>query len=378
MIWQSIAIMTVIDVIIIGMTLFACWNCYIYRSILRQLQLVPGVYLCLAGLVLLMLFYLIDLATMFVLPHFIPMTQAMEIMSDLHLNYAWIVAVLAVGLIVAGLVYLIRILFPELDGLLEELNRHRTRLEEQVVKRTAELSTVNKELESYSYSIAHDLRAPLRSITGFSQILQEDTGHKLNAEEKGYFKRIIAASKRMAELIDDILELGRVTRSEEQHTEIDLTALAKSTVEQLCLADENHKIEWQIQEGLMAVGDKKSLALLLDNLLGNACKYSSKKPQAHIEFGSTVVEEGGAESPVYFVSDNGVGFDMQYVDKLFEPFHRLHNDAVFEGTGIGLAIVQRVVHRHSGRIWAEAEVGKGATFYFTLPGVQANFAPCSP
>jgi len=370
MIWQSIAIMTVIDIIIIGMTTFVYWNFYIHRSILRQLQLTPGVSLCLAGLLFLTLFYLTDLATMFVLPRFMPMAQAMEIMSDLHLNYAWIVAVLAVGLIVVGLVYLIRILFPKLDGLLEELDGHRTRLEEQVAKRTAELSTANKELESYSYSIAHDLREPLRSITGFSQILQEDIGHKLNAEENEHFERIVSAGKRMAELIDDILELSRVTRSEVQYTKVNLSALAKAAVERLCLTDENHGIDWQIQEDLTAFGDKNSLAFLLDNLLGNACKYSGKKPRARIEFGSTIVEEGGENSSAYFVRDNGVGFEMQYIDKLFKPFYRLHNDATFEGTGIGLAIVQRVIHRHGGRIWAEAEVGKGATFYFTLPITQ--------
>jgi signal transduction histidine kinase len=252
----------------------------------------------------------------------------------------------------------------------KEIMQHRDHLEELVSKRTGELEASNRELESYSYTIAHDLRSPLRSIAGFSQILQEDAGHKLNADEKDCFERIITASKRMAELIDDILELGQVTRSETQYTEVDLTALAKATVERLCPAGENREVDWKIQEGLVAVGDIKLLALLLDNLLGNACKYSSRKTHAHIEFGSTVVEEGGDENSVYFVRDNGVGFDMQYVDKLFKPFHRLHSDVVFEGTGIGLATVQRIIHRHGGHIWAEAEPDKGATFYFTLPNAE--------
>ncbi|MFV1997226.1 MAG: ATP-binding protein, partial [Acidiferrobacterales bacterium] len=214
---------------------------------------------------------------------------------------------------------------------------------------------------------SHDLRSPLRSIMGFSQILKEDASDKLNVEEKEQFERIIGASRRMAELIDDILELGRVTRSEVQQITVNLSALAKSAVERLCLTDETREVDWQIEEGLTVVGDKKLLALMLDNLLGNACKYSSKQTRARIEFGRTVVAHDDKEGPVYFVRDNGVGFDMRYADKLFKPFHRLHHHTAFEGTGIGLATVQRIVHRHGGHIWAEAKEGKGATFFFTFP-----------
>ena len=247
----------------------------------------------------------------------------------------------------------------------KEINEHE-HTEEKLRQQAVELRESNNELESYSYSIAHDLRSPLRSIISFSQIIEEEAGHKLNTEEKEYFERIVTASKRMAELIDDILELGRITRSELQYTEVDLSALAKVAVERICMASEHREIDLQIQENLTALGDKRLLALALDNLLGNACKYSSMKNHVHIEFGSTVVNKGNKESLTYFVRDNGVGFDMKYADNLFKPFHRLHNNELFEGTGIGLATVQRIIHRHGGKIWAEAEVGKGASFYFTL------------
>lgn len=261
----------------------------------------------------------------------------------------------------------LRFAFKELTLAFEELRGEEGRLKMEVEKRTGELQAANKELESFSYTVSHDLRSPLRSIMGFSQILKEDAADKLTAEEMQQFERIIAAANHMAELIDDILELGRVTRSEVQHTRVDLTALARAAVERLCSDSKYEDIDWHIEEGLTVVGDKNLLALLLDNLLGNACKYSSKQTCARIEFGRTVVAHDGEENLVYFVKDNGVGFDMQYADKLFKPFHRLHNEKVFKGTGIGLATVERIIHRHGGRIWAEAEEGKGATFYFTIP-----------
>ena len=249
---------------------------------------------------------------------------------------------------------------------ISKLRQQSQELQYRVAEQTAGLERSNRELESYSYSIAHDLRAPLRSITGFSQILQEDAGPKLNAEEKEHFERIINASKRMAELIDDILQLGRVTRNELHRTEVDLTALAKASVERVCLVGESRQIDWQIQEGLTIFGDDRLLALLLDNLLGNAYKYSSKETHACIEFGSACID--GSLS--YFVKDNGVGFDMKYAGQLFTPFHRLHARGDFDGSGVGLATVQRIIDRHGGRVWVEAEVNVGATFYFTL------FVPC--
>jgi len=247
----------------------------------------------------------------------------------------------------------------------KEFNEH-MQTEERLRQQAAALQESNRELESYSYSIAHDLRSPLRSITSFSQILGEEAGLKLNVEEKEYLKRIVTASKHMADLIDDILELGRITRSELQYTFVDLTALAKSIVKQIYIEDDNRKIDWQIHDNLTATGDRKLLALVLENLLRNAYKYTCKQNHAQIEFGSTIVTKGGKSRLTFFVRDNGVGFDMEYADKLFQPFQRLHTDDIFKGTGIGLATVQRIIHRHGGQVWASAEVDEGATFYFTL------------
>lgn len=253
-----------------------------------------------------------------------------------------------------------------LRPLRQEITEHE-QTEKKLQQQTAELRESNKELESYSYSIAHDLRAPLRSITSFSQILQEEAHDKLNEKEKEDFARIIAASARMAALIDDILELGRITRSKVAHTDVDLSELARTVAEQLNNKDGDHIIDWQIQEEISSRGDKKLLRVLFENLLGNAYKFSSKIDQPRIEFGKKVITQDGGKSFAYFVKDNGVGFDMKYAKNLFQPFQRLCTDAEFEGTGIGLATVERIIHRHGGKIWAEAEPNAGATFYFTLP-----------
>jgi signal transduction histidine kinase len=252
-----------------------------------------------------------------------------------------------------------------LRPLRQEITEHE-QTEKKLKQQTAELRESNKELESYSYSIAHDLRAPLRSITSFSQILLEDAHDKLNKEEKEHFTRIINASTRMASLIDDILELGRITRSKLARTDVDLSALAKAVSEQLNNKDRNHSIDWQIEEEISSKGDKKLLRLLFENLLGNAYKFTSKEDHPRIEFGKKVITEDGEKFFAYFVKDNGVGFDMKYANNLFQPFHRLCSTAEFEGTGIGLATVERIIHRHGGKIWAEAVPDVGATFYFTL------------
>jgi PAS domain S-box-containing protein len=244
----------------------------------------------------------------------------------------------------------------------KEMAHYRGELENIVKSRTVELQRSNKELEAYSYSIAHDLRAPLRTITSFSQIIQEEAGNKLNTEEMGYFGRIIIASKRMAELIDDILRLSRITREDVSLKAVDFSQLAEEARERICMVDKERKIDWHIQSGLMVVADRRLLAMLLDNLLGNAHKYTAKTLQASIEFGC----KSHQGTTHYFVRDNGAGFDMKYADRLFSPFHRLHGHDDFEGSGIGLATVQRIVERHNGRVWADSEVNKGATFYFTL------------
>lgn len=238
----------------------------------------------------------------------------------------------------------------------------RKQAEEETKKYSAELATVNKEMEAFSYSVSHDLRAPLRSIDGFSQALLEDYADTLAAQGKDYLQRVRAATQRMGLLIDDLLSLSRVTRSEMKPEAVNLSALAGTIAVELQKTQPERQVEFAIAAGLTAKGDARLLRVALENLLGNAWKYTSKHPLARIEFG--VTPKDGTQ--VYFVRDDGAGFDMAYADKLFAPFQRLHSPGEFPGSGIGLATVQRIIHRHGGGIWAEGEVGKGATFYFTL------------
>ena len=244
----------------------------------------------------------------------------------------------------------------------EELRRLNEELEGRVRWRTAQLEAFNSELEAFSYSVSHDLRAPLRAIEGFSQILLEDYEDKLDEEGKLYLRRTKNASQRMGHLIDDLLNLSRMTRSEMRRESVDLSALVNAVVEELRGTWPEHDVEVVVEEGLVANGDESLLRVALQNLLGNAWKFTRDQPDPRIEFGMLEHED----APAYFVLDNGVGFDMAYADKLFGAFQRLHSTGEFEGTGIGLAMVQRIIHRHDGRVWAEGETGKGATFFFTL------------
>jgi PAS domain S-box-containing protein len=244
----------------------------------------------------------------------------------------------------------------------EELREHRDRLEELVESRTRELAASNKELESYSYSIAHDLRAPLRAIVSFSQIVMDEAAPRLSQQEKDYLQRVIGSGAHMSDIIDDILELSRVSRMDFARESVDLSELARSCVSRLQESDPGSPIRVEIETGLTAQGDPRLLAIMLNNLLNNAWKYSGKTPQPHIEFGAK--QQG--DKTVYYVKDNGVGFDMKYVGKLFGVFQRLHSANEFEGTGIGLATVQRIIERHGGRVWAEAKPNRGACFFFTL------------
>jgi PAS domain S-box-containing protein len=232
----------------------------------------------------------------------------------------------------------------------------------ELQRRTVELEALNKELEAFSYSVSHDLRAPLRGIDGFSQALLEDYGLKLDEEAKNYLHRIRKSSQRMGQLIDDLLNLSRVTRSVMQHETVDLSGLAFAISREIQMTQPERKAEFIIAKGLSIPGDARLLTILLENLLGNAFKFTGKNLRAKIEFG--IVEYKG--NPAYFVRDNGAGFDMTYADKLFGAFQRLHSQTEFPGTGIGLAIAKRIIHRHGGSIWAEAKVNKGAAFYFTL------------
>jgi signal transduction histidine kinase len=235
-------------------------------------------------------------------------------------------------------------------------------LELRVRERTAALEAANKELESFCYSVSHDLRAPLRSIDGFSIALLEDYADQLDEEGRDNLQRIRANSQRMGQLIDDLLLLSRLTRQEMVSEQVDLSAMAERLVADLRERHPGRAIDVVVQPGLAADGDPRLLEVALGNLISNAWKFTSKRPEARVEIGA-----GGAGGPiVYHVRDNGAGFDMAYADKLFGAFQRLHAASEFEGTGVGLATVQRVVRRHGGRVWAEGAVDRGATFYFTL------------
>lgn len=244
----------------------------------------------------------------------------------------------------------------------EEIRRLNAQLEQRIAERTAELELANRELEAFSYSVSHDLRAPLRSIDGFSQALLEDYADKLDGPGVDSLRRVRGASQRMGQLIDDLLELSRMTRSEVRREPVDLSALARAIAADLRARQPERQVKFRIADGLVAEGDPQLLRVVLMNLLGNAWKFTAKQERAAIEF--DVVRRDG--KPVYFVRDDGAGFDMAYAGKLFGAFQRLHAVTEFEGTGIGLATVQRIVHRHGGRVWAKGEVGKGATFSFTL------------
>ena len=242
------------------------------------------------------------------------------------------------------------------------------RLETQVNERTADLTQTVRELEAFSYSVSHDLRAPLRSIDGFSLALLEDYDAQLNDTGRDYLRRVRRATQRMAELIDDLLALSRITRTELQHAPVDLSALAEEIVAELRKAEPERRVEAVIAPDLTVHGDRRLLRQALQNLLANAFKFTAKEPDPTVRLDVT---SDGAER-VFFVRDNGVGFDMQYAGKLFGPFQRLHTLEEFEGTGIGLAIVQRVIHRHGGRIWATGHPGRGATIAFTVPDGTHN------
>jgi len=252
-----------------------------------------------------------------------------------------------------------RIILLAIDDITEKKD-----LERAVVKARDVAEAANKELEAFSYSVSHDLRTPLRSIDGFSHALLEDYGEKLDDTAMSYLNRVRKATQYMGRLIDELLKLSRVTRSEFRHESVDLSAIVRGVSEKLREDDRTRTVDVIIREGVIVSGDPALLKIALENLVNNAWKFTGKAERPQLEFGMTI-KEGKAAC---FIRDNGAGFDMAYVNKLFGAFQRLHTTLEFPGAGIGLATVQRIINRHGGEVWAEGEVGKGATFYFTLPG----------
>lgn len=245
----------------------------------------------------------------------------------------------------------------------EEILRLNSDLEARVLQRTAQLVSLNKELESFAYSVSHDLRSPLNSIDGFSQLLAKSEGDKVSTKGRHYLERIRAGVKQMGDLIEGLLTLAHLSREQLKQEQVDLSAIARRIGNACRDSEPTRQVQLQVQDGLNVQGDPRLLAAVLQNLLGNAFKFTSKQPLARVEVGS---QPGADGETVYFVRDNGAGFDMAFTPKLFGTFERLHTPGDFPGTGIGLATVKRVIERHGGRVWAHSEVNQGATFYFTL------------
>ena len=257
----------------------------------------------------------------------------------------------------------------ELQAAHEEILALNRNLESRVQQRTVELQAANRELESFSHSVSHDLRAPLRHIAGYSELLKESAGSSLEGESLHYLDAIIKSAGRMGNLIDDLLGFARIARTEVQRTTVSLDEILQETLKDLRAESEGRKIAWKIDPLPRVEGDPSMLRLVFTNLISNALKFTRTRPEAQIVIGGRNEENGEVE---VFIRDNGVGFDSQYMDKLFNVFQRLHSSTEFEGTGIGLANVRRIVERHGGRVWAEGSVDGGATFYFSLPRLQES------
>lgn len=275
-------------------------------------------------------------------------------------QYVWAAVMVCLFIVLMG--WLLMLAVTRQQRATDALARLNAELETRVASRTAELEAANRELNSFSYTIAHDLRAPVRAIGGFSAIVLEDNENKLDKTTVGYLRRVVAGAEQLARLIDDLLNMARLSRQEMRRQEQSFSDLAAHAVQSLVVAYPQRVVDISIQPGITINGDPGLMRVLLDNLIGNAWKYSGKTSAAQIAIG---VENHNGQS-VYFVRDNGAGFDMQYVHKLFAPFQRLHHRDEFDGTGIGLATVKKILDRHGGRIWLESAVNAGTTVFFTV------------
>ena len=254
-------------------------------------------------------------------------------------------------------------ILEDLSDAQAEIQTLNAELEARVEQRTAELVVANKNLEAFTYSVAHDLRSPLRALSGYGEALTEDYGDRLDETGRWYVERIQAATERMGALIDDLLVLAQVSRSEMSLGPVDLSAEVAAIAGELQAREPGRRVRFAIHDGVWVNADRTLIRTVLQNLVENAWKYTGKRDGATIEFGATAAEDAGV---CCYVRDNGAGFDPAFAGKLFQPFQRLHSVTEFPGTGIGLASVRRIIERHGGRVWAEGAVGRGATFYFTL------------
>ncbi|WP_051617182.1 sensor histidine kinase [Desulfonatronovibrio hydrogenovorans] len=286
-----------------------------------------------------------------------------EIITRMQTYKGWFFVLITGLLLYLALRSQVLVLEKKSLALVEKEKEFYTQLEQRVKQRTAQLEAANHELDAFSYSVSHDLRAPLRSIDGFSQALLEDCHDQLDEQGRDYLHRVRRASQRMGWLIDDLLKLSRVSRAELKVSLVDLSRTAETIIENMVERHPDRKVTANVQPGLKVSGDQALLRVALENLLDNAWKFTTRTGEPAIDLGSTT-RDG---EQVFFVRDNGAGFDTTYADKLFTPFQRLHSPEDYPGTGIGLATVARIIRKHGGRIWAESEPDQGAVFYFTLP-----------
>jgi len=275
----------------------------------------------------------------------------------------------AIFMLFASLVAWFAAIRRRVEGELLKSRDELQNLNQELAKRSTDLESINKELEAFAYSISHDLRAPLRHMAGYTELLQKRTSSGLDEKSNHYIRMMLESAKRMGDLIDDLLAFSRIGRAETQKNLIHLAQLVKEALSEVQEDTEGRNIAWKIGTLPDFYGDRSMLRLVLVNLISNAVKFTRTRPQAEIEIGSA---NGNGDELIVFVRDNGVGFDMKYVNKLFGVFQRLHQASEFEGTGIGLATVQRIIHRHGGRVWAEGEIDSGATFYFSAPKPQGD------